>query len=163
MDRVRIDREWKVLGVVLDQFNALEQRIASIICAYVAPSPDRAKFVTDRLLHNSVLPFGAKVKLLLAIARDVKGPKKLKDPLHRMLHIRNALAHGHVMAGYRNNHNALLRPVGPYLVIESLTGDGSVEEKDRSAAVAEFAGLLEKVNVSLSDLEKRVAGRGSDA
>jgi hypothetical protein len=153
MKLLDIPEEWKTLGLALDQFNALEHEIAKVIAQFVGASPARTGFVEDVVLHNAVVSFGSKVKLLLTVARESKGPKPTKDKLHRLLNIRNAFAHGHMIKGLRVNINALrAEPYGPYLIVETLKGDGTVEEKARSEVMAEFLALLQEVGTEVEAL-----------
>jgi len=61
---------------------------------YVQPARDRVGFVEKLILHNAIVPFAAKTKLLLSIGRESNGPKLSRDKFIRLLNIRNAFAHG---------------------------------------------------------------------
>jgi len=94
MEPLNFDGEWKTLGLVLDQFNELEHYMAKIVRLYVQPARDRVGFVEKLILHNAIVPFAAKTKLLLSIGRESNGPKLSRDKFIRLLNIRNAFAHG---------------------------------------------------------------------
>jgi hypothetical protein len=157
MHQVNVPNEWKVTGALLDTFNALETKLSLIIADFVRPPKDRFAFLQRQVLHNSSVTFGGKVKLVLAIARSTKGPKLKREDFHRMLHIRNALAHGDTTALTRKNVNALLPfPIGEYLVIETLKGDGTVEEKLRGPAIAEFMMIFNRIWPQVIALHEKV-------
>lgn len=150
-------REWKLLGAVLDRFNLLEASMTRIIVAYVRPAEGRGSFLANQILHNVNVSFGAKVRLILSVSRETGGPKLSRDKLHKLLNIRNALAHGDSASALRVNRNALrVEPYGEYLVIQTIKGDGSVEEKPRATAIAEFMTLIEDLQSQLDALAERV-------
>jgi hypothetical protein len=152
---IDINAEWKTLGLVLDQFNALERKVAKLIRSYIQPSEARSSFVEETLLHNTCVPFGSKVKLLLCICRDLGGPQLNRESFHRILNIRNALAHGHTLDGLRVNANALRpEPYGAYLVIETVKGDGSTKQELRATAIADFFRLHGEIEAECARLEK---------
>ena len=151
-------REWKVLGAVLSRFNELERQLASIVSAYIAPDPSKSQFVLRQLLHNSTVSFAAKVRLVLAITKDVHGPKLNRDNFHRILNVRNALAHGIGPMSFRKNVNALnSAPYGEYLTVETLRGDGSVEERPTAQVTAEFIDLVAKLTAQLLQLNEKLS------
>ena len=157
MGDLDIREEWKTLGLALDQFNALEHKIAKIIAKYIGADPGRGEFLENVVLNNAVVSFGSKVKLLLTVARDTSGPKITKDKYHRLLNIRNAFAHGNMMKGFRVNVNALrAEQYGPYLVVETLRGDGTVEEKLRAEAMSEFLTLEHELEIEVDTLAKHL-------
>ena len=130
-----------------------------MIALYVQAAPTKASFVEDVILHNAVVSFGSKVKLLLTVARESKGPKPTKDKLHRLLNIRNAFAHGNMIKGLRVNRNALRsEPYGPYLIVETLKGDGTVDEKLRADAMSEFLTLVQEVGAEVDALAAHLNG-----
>lgn len=150
-------REWKVLGAALDSFNYLESRMEDLILAYVKPRHDKMAFMRDQLLHNSALSFGAKVKVILAIARECGGPKPSRDKFHRALSIRNALAHGDSVRSVRKAGKiAAKAPYGEFLIVRSVKGDGSIEERPRSVAIAELMQLIEELRESLKTLAESI-------
>ena len=157
MPSVNLKREWQVLGVVLDRFNSIEHTMARIISAFVRPEAGRGKFFDKHVLHNSIIPFASKIRLVLAINREVGGHKLDKDKLHKLLNTRNALAHGYSAASVRENLNALApMPLGEYLIVETLRNDGSLQERPRQAAIAEFIKVSDEVRSELKQLLERV-------
>lgn len=153
-----IREEWKTLGLALDQFNALEHKIAKIIAQYVGANPARTEFLENVVFNNAIISFGSKVKLLLTVARESNGPKLTKDKYHRLLNIRNAFAHGNMIKGLRVNRNSFrAEPYGPYLVVETLRGDGTVEEKLRADAMSEFLTLEQELEAEVNALAKHLS------
>lgn len=163
MPRINHANEWAVLGAALDAFNALETRMEDVICAHLAPRADRVEFLRSQILHNSSLPFGAKVRVVLSVARDLKVKKLSRDKFHRALSIRNALAHGDSRRHVRENRNALRQePIGEFIVVRAVSGDGRIEERPKSVAIAELMSLLEILGGELTRLQDAIVG-GRDA
>ena len=157
MKSVDYASEWKVFGAVLSLFNELERLMATIIAAYIGPKASRADFVKKQLLHSSSIGFAGKARLVLAISKDVGGPKLNLQNIHRVMNVRNALAHGHGPAAFRRNVNALAQvPYGEYLAVESLRNDGSVEERPTEQVTEEFMQLSWTLFDQLSRLERKV-------
>jgi hypothetical protein len=157
MEEFDLEEEWKTLGLMLDQFNRLEHLIAKVIRLYVQPVTDHASFVENIILHNSIISFAGKIKLLLTIARESTGPKLNRNKFHRLLNLRNAFAHGNTIKGLRFNRNAFSgEPYGAYLIVETLEGDGSVKKMLRQKAATEFLSLLQELKLDVQQMEQHV-------
>ena len=145
------EKEWRSIGMVLDAFNSLEITITRTISLYVRPGRD--EFFEKYILHSSIVPFGSKIKLIRAIAREVGGPSVDSKHLNRSLSCRNALAHFCTLSGLRFNFNALREePYGPRLVIETLgSQDLRLEEKTRDEIVAN---AIESMKVAMAEVER---------
>jgi len=71
-DNDEIGNEWKLIGLVVSQFNNLELTMTKVISKYIQPNNERLEFVEKNLLNNSNVSFGAKVKLITAISKHEK-------------------------------------------------------------------------------------------
>lgn len=116
----------------------------------------------SRILHSSITSYASKVKLVLAIAKASGSAKLDRQKLHRLGHLRNAFAHGHMARSFRVNKNALRRsgeelPYGEYLVIETMKGDGIIDEIPRETAFSEFLNLRTDVDRQLDELEETIS------
>ena len=85
MDRDR-DREQERLVFVIRTTNIVETKMKRVIAAFIKAPSERSSFVDSYLLNNATVPFGAKVKLVLAISRALS-VKVNRDagltPIHR--------------------------------------------------------------------------------
>ncbi len=151
-------RELKLLGAVLERFNSVEGRLASIIALYVGAKDSRHEFMQSRVLHNSIVSYGSKVKLVLAISRDVGGPQFDRNKLHEFGNIRNSFAHGRIATAKRVNPNPQRSSAKELLIVESIKGDGSVHEMRRGDAVSTFTAIFEEIVPQLRQLEELVRG-----
>lgn len=156
MDDKPVIRELKVLGAMLERFNAVESLLASIITLHIRPDDAQREFVQSRLLHSSIVSYASKVKLVLAISRAVSGPKLDRNKLHEFGNIRNAFAHGRIQTGKRKKIEADSREGDDYYVVESIKGDGSVQEMRRNVAVSKSSAIYSEVKPKLLELEKIV-------
>ena len=139
-----IDTQWKLVGIVLEQFNNLELLATKILTVYVSPLEKRRDFFSKILLNNAVLPFGAKAKLLVAINNREKLVKLDKNKIHRILAIRNAIAHNEIATRFqRIIPEDPEEPISSYFELDSVKSDGSLETIDRDHALREF--MLEKL------------------
>lgn len=153
---VDIDREWKMIGLVVDQFNQLEHTITKIITAYIGPKFSRVDFFAKNLMNNSVVSFSSKVKLLLTINKQENLAKLDKNQLHRILSVRNAIAHNDVATKFK-----LEMPDDPdediysYIVMDRMKGDGTVETIPKDQAFREFYELHSALQPVLNEMLER--------
>lgn len=80
----------KVANLVIN-FNLLEASIKEILVAYVGSKKE--DFVRDILFNNSIVSFHAKLNLLKFIVHKEKAKVSIDTELHRLISIRNAIAH----------------------------------------------------------------------
>jgi hypothetical protein len=155
------ETQLKALSLVLFKFNQLESRLASIIDRYVG-APDRGgEFFRRHVMHNSITPYAAKVKLVLAISEEIFDDEKLdQSALHRLGHFRNAFAHGDIAKAYRwpSVDDLLVGALDddfkftPTVIVESVKADGTIEERPRSEVIAKFFELMDVVEPQLDRL-----------
>lgn len=149
------DRE--KVGQILDEFNQLEGLISEIITEYVSPVVSKRYFMYSILLNNSITSFGAKIKVLLRINNLGKYVKLRGHDLHRIIGIRNAVAH----KNFDPKHNVTSSSSNDgkyesYLVLEKMGSNGSVEFLDQVKIYEEFKALYEKLWATLKDMQKKV-------
>jgi hypothetical protein len=93
------------------------------------------------MLHNSITPFANKLKLLQQVTVRVKGPSLKPEQFHRLLNIRNSIAHGYLHGRLRATTSGA-EAEGKYLVVETLRNDGSFVEVEHEVALKEAGALL---------------------
>jgi hypothetical protein len=147
------DTTFRQIGGLIYRFNVHEAQLARIIDLYIGAEGDGRKFVRTRVLHNSIISYASKVKLVLAIAKAVDGPKLDIQALHRIGHLRNAFAHGNLEEQVRTNFNALVGETSPYFIVETIKNDGSLSEIRREEAFKELTDLINTVEAQLKELE----------
>lgn len=150
------EEEWRMVGILLDQFNEIEWLLGQIVAAYLRPAESRGDFLGRVLMHNTVTSFGTKVKLIAHIARESGGPKINTEALHTLGRLRNAVAHTPMLHGLRVNWNALIRPTGVYLVVESPTTQLDFKERPRDDIIAEFFTVHKATEQELQSLHAHV-------
>lgn len=144
---------FRQIGALVYRFNVHEAQLARIIDLYIGAKGDGRDFVRTRVLHNSIVSYASKVKLVLAITKAVDGPKLNREGLHRIGHLRNAFAHGNLEEQVRVNRNALFGDTGPYFVVETMKGDGLLSEMRRDEGFKELTDLIDVVEAQLKELE----------
>lgn len=145
-DNDEIGNEWKLIGLVVSQFNNLELTMTRIISKYIQPKNERPEFVEKNLLNNSNVSFGAKVKLITAISKSEELGKIDRDKLQRLLAIRNAIAHNDVISNIRTHiPDDPDEDIYRYIVMDRMKSDGTVETLPKSKAYGEFLMLYEEV------------------
>jgi len=157
MKRIDFPQEHKTVGELLDEFNRIEKFIAFHIVSYVSPPPEKYGYVYNLMLHNSIIPFGAKLKLLLALVRETNGPKIVRDDFHKLVNLRNAFAHGYMAPRVRRRGGtSSTDSEETYLVVETLASDGSFIEVANEKAIEDFRELLKRTNAQLKALQKHL-------
>jgi hypothetical protein len=159
MKEEEIVRHLKLLAVILEKFNGLEARLASIINRYVGANGNGGTFLEGRVLHNSVVSYASKVKLVQAIGRDLGVPKLDRDSMHKLGEIRNSFAHGRIASSVRRSAAKQGQVPDTHLIVESIKGDGSVKELKRHDALEEFKKCFGIVSAELDALEAKMAKR----
>ena len=144
------DLEKEHLVFVIRSTNIVETKMKRAIAAFIKTPLDRFDFVVSYLLNNATVPFGAKVKVVLAIARSLS-VKVDREALHMLLSRRNAFAH--------QDHLESIRVVtGPdsypdvSFVVESIKGSGELETVTQTRAFSEFMEAYSKVDADLDAL-----------
>ena len=146
-------KEWKTIGMIVSQFNALELLITKILTKFISPNEQRKDFVQRQLLNNSVISFGAKVKLLISITKSYDLGKVDRNKLHRILSLRNAIAHNDVVSNLKIHvPEDPDESVSQYFVIDKMKSDGNLETMDKSETYWEFMNLNEELNAQLQKI-----------
>lgn len=144
------DKELKFIGFLVTQFNELELKASKILTLYVKPSKDKMEFFESHFLNNSVISFGAKIKLITAINKKEKLIKLDKNKFHRILALRNAIVHNDILAKFKvhipeDPEDDILR----YFVMDHMKSDGTVTTVNKSDAYSDFLMLYEELNQQL--------------
>jgi hypothetical protein len=78
---------------VIEQTNYIEYVLKQILVAYISPQKNRTDFLSDIIMHNSMLNFGAKIKAFLYLAKTNNWKKIEQKHFHTIRIVRNAFAH----------------------------------------------------------------------
>ena len=81
------------IAYVIDNTNTIEHIMKKILVNHVSAPADRTEFMSNVLLHSSILNLGAKFKLLHHIVEQEGWPKVDRNHFHTLLGVRNAFAH----------------------------------------------------------------------
>jgi len=152
--KLDFNNEIELIGDVISQFNNLEWIVDSIIVTFIQPQASAKEFVSKHLIHNSILSFGAKIKLLFAIINFLELEKIDKDKLHRLLALRNAVAHSDLIGDYeiRSSGSNDNRKHEEYFVVDQMRSDGSVKTIRKNEVYKEFVTLFVPMQVHLGRL-----------
>jgi len=140
--------------MVLRVTNRTETRIKRIIARYIDPSVQRVAFVEQILLSNPIVSLGSKIKVLLALAKDLEVPID-RDAFHTMLNSRNALAH----QDFANAWDFKIEPDGTMqieIMVESINGNGTIERQSRQKVFEKFLSTVSPVDKGLDLLEQEL-------
>ena len=149
------DRVAERLVFVIRATNIVESKMKRAITMYLGIPPKRSKFTTTQLLNNAVVPFGAKVKLVLAIAADLS-VKIDREALHTMLSRRNGFAHQDHLESVRVVEGIEGHPEVAF-VVESLKGSGTLEVVSQDKAMTEFMAAYLAAETDLNVLLQALA------
>ena len=140
---------------VIDRAALIENIINQVIVGYCKPRKDAWEFMWSVVLDTSVMSLGAKIKVVMAVAHEVKFDLE-KNALHRVIALRNSFAH------HSSNANPVL-VVGKtpeedtgYLQFWVLEGSGKIQRIKRHEAFDEFNAAYRKAKDSLAQLKKIV-------
>jgi len=157
MERDR-DREQERLVFVIRATNVVETKMKRVIAAFINAPSERSSFVDSYLLNNATVPFGTKVKLVLAISRALS-LKVNREAMHVLPSRRNAFAHQDHLSSVR-----VLNGAGGYpdidFVVESIKASGELETVTQTRAFAEFVEAYATVE---ADLDALLSALGNDA
>ena len=150
-----------VIGVI-DRAALIENIINQIIVGYSKPRKDAWEFMWSNVLDTSVMSLGAKVKVVMAVAREM-GFDLEKNALHRVIALRNAFAHHASDAHPVLAVGRTPREDTSYFQFWALEGSGKISRIKRHEAFTEFNSSYCKAQDSLVQLKNMVHERyGSD-
>lgn len=140
---------------IIDGTAHIENLFNQIIENYCEPRSDRHSFFWLVLLDSSVVSLGGKVRVVSAIADEVKF-KVGTDSLLRILSLRNAFAHHET-----NSHPLLVVGRTPdqssaHYQLHILSSKGKVTRKKREDALQEFRNEYQKAKSKLAELVRIV-------
>jgi hypothetical protein len=140
---------------VIDRTALVENILNQIVVDYCAPRRGAFEFMWSVVLDTSIMPFAAKLKVVMAVAHEMQF-KLDRDALHKVMALRNAFAH----------HASNARPV---LVVERkpeestsnrqlwvLEASGKISRIKRDEAISEFNVAYRAARDSLVQLRNLV-------
>jgi hypothetical protein len=134
---------------VIRSTNIIETKIKRLIASFTKTPSDRLDFVVSYLLSNSIISFGAKVKLVLFIAKNLS-VKIDRQALHTLLSRRNAFAHQDHLESIK------ITDIDGYpdvsFVVDSISGAGVLGTVTVSQAFGEFVAAYAQVEKDLDSL-----------
>lgn len=140
---------------VIDRVAHIENVINQVIVGYCKPRKKAWEFMWSIVLDTSVMPLGAKVKVVMAVSHEM-GFTLDKNSLHRVIALRNAFAH-HAS----NAHPVFVVGRTPeentshlqFLVLES---SGKVSRIKRHEAFSEFESVYRAARDSVVQLRNMI-------
>lgn len=121
----------------MDRTALVESVMDQVIESFCRPRRSAYKFFVQVMMHGSILPLGAKAKLITAIAQEVNHvlDKDARDAIHKVIALRNAFAH-HPLDSYPTFRFGQDEQIRYELAV--VNSYGSVKRTDRADALAEF-------------------------
>jgi hypothetical protein len=127
------------IGRVVELCNQIELYMTAIIEAYVSPRANKEQFLRGFVLNSSVVSFGSKIKLVLAINEQASVIKLDSEEIRKVGDLRNAFAHNDLISGIRMEDPTVQVPDPPVtVVIESIAANGRMRTITRDQAFADF-------------------------
>ncbi len=149
-------RAIKHIGAIIDRANKLESRMAYLIDLHIGASGVGRDFLRTKVLHSSIVSYGAKIKLISAIDTAIgKGTVDI-ELLHKIGKIRNSFAHGLLENSLRPQRDSESGVANTDIVIETLRNDLSIRETNRLEAVDTFREGSSILFTQLEELEKKI-------
>jgi hypothetical protein len=140
------------LPAIVDGAATVENLLDQAIRLFYSPS--HANHFGTVMLHPSILPLGAKVKLAMAISNEI-GVKLNKNALHKVLELRNAFAH-HSTNAHPTIH--LLADGGQKIShsLHVIDSQGIVGKLSRAQAAADFVANCQLARATLVALIAKI-------
>lgn len=143
------------LVMVINRAGLIENLFNQIISDYVAPRKHAWYFMWSVVLDTSIMPLGAKLKVVMAISHELRY-KLPKDALSKVIQLRNSFAHNTTDA-----HPVLM--VGKtveesyfYNLFYTLDSNGVLKKVKRDQALEMFNASYETAKVALVELKDLV-------
>lgn len=143
---------------VIDRAALIENIINQVIVGYCMPRKEAWQFMWSIVLDTSIMSLGAKVKVVIAISREMDFDLE-KHSLHRVISLRNAFAH----------HASDAHPVlalgrtsaedASHFQFWVLEGSGKITRVRRHEAFDEFNTAYRKARDSLVELNNMIRER----
>jgi len=151
-DKTDHDKYADDLSNIVQWTNWVESTMKRIITLYLKIPAEQVDFFEGNVLNNAVIGFAQKVKVVQAINRRAAAVKKFEQhPFSVMMTRRNAFAHQDLMTSVRLIEDKDGLP-DVQLVIESMQGNGELEEITRERAFAEFFEAFMKCEKILDEM-----------
>lgn len=143
---------------VVDRTALIENLLNQIVVSYCGPRKEAVEFMWSVVLDTSVMSIGAKVKIVMAVAQEIRF-KLRKDALHTVMSLRNAFAHhatdSHVVFAI----GAKPEDMHVYHQLWILGSSGKISRKRRDEALEEFNLAYRVAKESLVELRDVVRNR----
>ena len=102
---------------------------------------------------SSIISFGSKVKLILHISKNNNFGKVDREMLHRILSIRNAIAHNDIVEKFKTRiPEDFDEDIYHYFVVDRIKGDGSLETINKDKLYGEFFTLHRELDKQLNHI-----------
>ena len=143
------------LELVINRTALIENLLDQIIETFVLPRKGARSFFWEIVLHTSILPLGAKVKVALAISQELSTELD-QAALHGVVSLRNAFAH------QATDANPVLTvgrsPEADRLeyTLLVISNSGRTSRKSRDAGLNEFNEFYARAKPSLVRLRENV-------
>ena len=140
---------------VIDRTDLIENIINQIITKYISPRKEIIPFFWDIFLNSSIISLGAKLKLVVLLAREI-GFEIKEDPIRRVINLRNAFAHHGLYS-----HPALIVEKTPDedksdYQLQIITSSLKLKRMSRESALKEFNEVYKSAKNILLDLKKEM-------
>jgi hypothetical protein len=109
------------------------------------------------MLNNSITSFASKVKLVINISKNNNIEKIDREKPHRILSLRNAIAHNDVIEKFKTHiPEDLEEDIYHYFVVDRIKGDGSLETVNKEQFYGEFLSLYADIEKQLNAIYENV-------
>jgi hypothetical protein len=140
---------------VIDRTALIENIINQIIEAFCEPRQEPFMFFWNVILDSSIMPFGSKVRVVMAIAQEMN-VKLDQNSIHTVMSLRNAFAHHP-----SDSHPVMVVGKTPaedasHYELQILSSSGKLSRKRRKDAVDEFNSSYNLAKVSLVGLLDKI-------
>lgn len=138
------------LVTVINRTSLIEKLLDQTISSFCAPRQHAEFFMSEVVLHTSVMSLGAKAKVVNAVAQTLNF-KIEKEAIQRIINLRNAFAHSAtnanpvVVVGFEDGPHS-------YLSVWALNSSGEIEMTNRYEAFANFNTAYDLAVESLNNL-----------
>ena len=148
------------IATVIDRTNYLEYLMSGILGKCLSPANPHYEYLLERVLHNSVTSFGAKVTVLMALLEKNrwKDLHKCAGIIHEVLRLRNAFAH--TPTNLRRIMSIIYpdgtsKVVSSQMIIESKSSN-TLKSITRAEGVIQFNHAYEKAKMVLEDIIRKI-------
>lgn len=141
---------------VIDRTNAIEDKLKNIIVSFMKFEDKKKEiFFSEILLNNALFDLASKVKAYIHLNKANSWPNVSNQLFQKIMTIRNAFAHNSI-----KNYNIKITldeadnasVTDSYVLLESVTGSGTLKKIKRKEALDEFTEAYAEVNEHLLEV-----------